>query len=203
MTRLVMGVIVIVAVLALPVALHAQETDPVAVVKGFYEAANAGDVEAALAFYADDAVIDMPVPPPGMPDTYRGKEEIRGWIDSGVATNKEVVLLDTKVDGDTVVATVSAADDILRSFGLSSLEQRDTFTIQDGRIKALNHVFTEESLATLESAAHPPAEQEAATSLPQTGGSSPAGILPFLVGAGGLAITALGWALRRLARASR
>ncbi|MGD2178195.1 MAG: nuclear transport factor 2 family protein [Anaerolineae bacterium] len=203
MTRVVIGVTVVVAVLALPVALYAQETDLVAVVTDYYEAVNAGDVEAALALFADDGVVYMPVPPPGMPDTYTGKEEIRGWIEGEVAMNTQFDLVDSEVDGTKVTATTSVADDVLRSFGLTSLEAKDEFTIQDGKMTARTLVWTEESLAALESAAHPPAEQEAAASLPETGGSSLAGILPFLVGAGGLAVTALGWALRRLASGAR
>ena len=153
MKRLLIAVTVLVVMLTLPVALHAQETDTVAVVTALYEAVNAGDVEAALALYSDDAVIYMPVPPPGMPDTYTGKEEVRAWIENEVARNTEYELVSTEVDGTTVIATTSVADDVLRSFGLTSLEQKDEFTIEGGKIVTRTHVFTEESLATLGAAA--------------------------------------------------
>ncbi|NIN64529.1 MAG: DUF4440 domain-containing protein [Anaerolineae bacterium] len=194
MKRLVIAVTVIVVMLVLPGALSAQESDPVAVVTALYEAVNAGDVEAALALYSDDAVIYMPVPPPGMPDTYTGKEEVRAWIENEVARNTEYVLLATQVDGTTVVATTSVADDVLRSFGLTSLEQTDEFTIQDGKVTARTHAFTEESLATLGAAA---------AALPETGGLGLAGMLPFWLGAGGLLIATLGLGLRRLSGAFR
>jgi ketosteroid isomerase-like protein len=194
MKRLVIAVTVIVVMLVLPGALSAQESDPVAVVTALYEAVNAGDVEAALALYSDDAVIYMPVPPPDMPDTYTGKEEVRAWIGNEVARNTEYVLLATQVDGTTVVATTSVADDVLRSFGLTSLEQTDEFTIEDGKVTARTHAFTEESLATLAAAA---------AALPETGGSSLAGSLPFWLGAGGLLIAVLGMGLRRLSGAFR
>ena len=194
MKKLTVAVTVVVAVLALPVVLHAQETDSLAVVTALYEAVNAGDIEAALALYADDAVIYMPVPPPNMPDTYTGKEEIRGWIENEVARNTEYELVGTEVDGDRVVATTSVADDVLRSFGLTSLEQKDEFTIQDGQITARTHVFTEESLAKLAAAA---------ATLPETGGPVQVGMLPLWLGAGGLLIVALGLGLRRVSGASR
>lgn len=194
MKRLMIAVTVIVVMLALPVALHAQETDPLAVVAALYEAVNAGDVEAALALYADDAVIYMPVPPPNMPDTYTGKDEIRVWVENEVARNVEYVLLGTEVDGTTVVATTSVADDVLRSFGLTSLVQTDEFTIEDGKVTARTHAFTEESLATLGAAA---------AALPETGGLGLAGMLPLWLGAGGLLIATLGLGLRRLSGASR
>ena len=194
MKRLMIAVTVIVVMLALPVALHAQETDPLAVVAALYEAVNAGDVEAALALYADDAVIYMPVPPPNMPDTYTGKDEIRVWVENEVARNVEYVLLGTEVDGTTVVATTSVADDVLRSFGLTSLVQTDEFTIEDGKVTARTHAFTEESLATLGAAA---------AALPETGGLGLAGMLPLWLGAGGILIATLGLGLRRLSGASR
>ncbi len=194
MKRLMIAVTVIVVMLALPVALHAQETDPLAVVAALYEAVNAGDVEAALALYADDAVIYMPVPPPNMPDTYTGKDEIRVWVENEVARNVEYVLLGTEVDGTRVVATTSVADDVLRSFGLTSLVQTDEFTIEDGKVTARTHAFTEESLATLGAAA---------AALPETGGLGLAGMLPLWLGAGGLLIATLGLGLRRLSGASR
>lgn len=194
MKRLMIAVTVIVVMLALPMALHAQETDPLAVVAALYEAVNAGDVEAALALYADDAVIYMPVPPPNMPDTYTGKDEIRVWVENEVARNVEYVLLGTEVDGTRVVATTSVADDVLRSFGLTSLVQTDEFTIEDGKVTARTHAFTEESLATLGAAA---------AALPETGGLGLAGMLPLWLGAGGLLIATLGLGLRRLSGASR
>ena len=194
MKRLMIAVTVIVVMLALPVALHAQETDPLAVVAALYEAVNAGDVEAALALYADDAVIYMPVPPPNMPDTYTGKDEIRVWVENEIARNVEYVLLGTEVDGTTVLAATSVADDVLRSFGLTSLVQTDEFTIEDGKVTARTHAFTEESLATLGAAA---------ATLPETGGPSLAGMLPLWLGAGGLLITSLGLGFRRLSGASR
>ena len=46
----------LVLVLTLPVALYAQETDPASVVRAAVDTFKAGDLDAALAFFADDAV---------------------------------------------------------------------------------------------------------------------------------------------------
>lgn len=194
MKGLLIAVTVALAMLALPVALCAQETDPVAVVTDYYEAVNAGDVEAALSFYADDGVVFMPVPPHGMPDTYTGKEEIRGWVENEVAMNTEYELLATAVEGDMVIVTVSVSDDVLRSFGFSSLEMEDEFTIQDAKIGARTIAFTEESMAALVAAA---------SSLPETGGSGLLAMLPLWLGVGGLLLTGLGLGLQRSSGVSR
>lgn len=194
MKKRIIAVTVFVVLLALPVALHAQEAGPLEVVSALYEAVNAGDVESALALFSDDAVIYMPVAPPDMPDTYTGKEEIRAWIENEVATNLEVVLLDAEIDGGTLVATTSVADDILRSFGLASLDQTDGFTVQDGKITQRTMVFTDDSLAKLAAAA---------AGLPETGRPGMGVTLPLWLGAGSLLLAALGIGLRRLSGAWR
>ncbi len=54
--------------------------DPVAVIQAFDAAWNAGDLETAMACFADDAVVtQLPAPPDG--GVYRGKEQIRRWAE--------------------------------------------------------------------------------------------------------------------------
>jgi len=55
--KTVMFGMVVLAILMLPGALYAQETDPLTIVNSWLEALNAGDVDAALSYLADDAQI--------------------------------------------------------------------------------------------------------------------------------------------------
>lgn len=77
-TRLI-TMMVLVVMLALPVALHAQETDLASVVLAGEDLLNAGDIDRTMAFFADDAVVNILLP--GAPETYTGKEEIRAWLE--------------------------------------------------------------------------------------------------------------------------
>ena len=52
------GTLVVVLVLGVP-CLYAQETDPVELVVALTEALNAGDIDAALGYLSEDAVITM------------------------------------------------------------------------------------------------------------------------------------------------
>ena len=52
-----------------------QETDPTAVVFASVDTISAGDVDASLDTFADDAVVHILLP--GAPQTHTGKEEIR------------------------------------------------------------------------------------------------------------------------------
>ena len=159
-TRII-AMMTLVLMLVLPAALYAQETDPVAVVTALYEAVNAGDVEAAVALFADGAIMNVPVSPPNMPAKYTGKAEIRLWLESEVAQHTEYVLNETQIDEGTVTATISLSDDILQGLGIAPLEMTDEFTIQDGKITARTLVPTDESVAKM---------QAAVATLPETGG---------------------------------
>ncbi len=46
----------------------------------FDEAWNRHDEAAIMQLFADDAVVTLAPPPPGAPGTFRGKEEIRGFV---------------------------------------------------------------------------------------------------------------------------
>jgi hypothetical protein len=71
----------LVVLLVLPAAIYAQGTDPEAVVMAFFEAFNAGDVESAVAYYADDAFWHIQP----FYEPYVGKEAIRAACETMVA----------------------------------------------------------------------------------------------------------------------
>jgi LPXTG-motif cell wall-anchored protein len=148
-----------VLVLALPVALYAQETDPAAVVTAVYEAFNAGDVDAVNALYADDAVVHFP----DWDETYTSAEEIHLWVEELVAANFAVEVESLQVEGDTITATISAWADPSRELDIAPLVSTDVFTVKDGRIASQTSTLTEESQAKL---------MAAMAALPETGGAA-------------------------------
>lgn len=189
-TRLI-TITTLVLVLALPVALYAQETDPAAVVTADAEALNAGDVDAAMALWADDAVVKLvPALPPGSPDTYTGAEQIRAWLESLVAMNFEIEVEILQVEGNTVTTLTKTWVDPTREMGVAPLVATEVYTVQDGKIKGLTWTISDESLAAL---------QAAMAALPVTGGDVPSGYnSALLMALGGLAILGgLGLALLR------
>jgi ketosteroid isomerase-like protein len=182
-----LGVLVL-AILVLPGALYAQETDPLTVINSWLEALNAGDVDTALSYLADDAQIE--------PDqVYSGKEEIRGWYENLVGGNGVSTVSDCQVDGETVTCNSTYSDDGLQAMGVDYLEGTLVLILQDGKIHSYTFTPSPESLAKLP----PPPE-----TLAQTGGDSLS--LVFFAGlavAGGLLITTLGLGLRRQSGAWR
>jgi ketosteroid isomerase-like protein len=164
---------VLVVLLVLPSAIYAQETDPEAVATAFFEAFNAGDVESAVAYYADDAVWHI-VP---FHEPYTGEEEIRTACEAMVAKHAVVEYEILQVEGDTVALRNWYADDSVRALGLK-LEATQEIIVRDGKIVSNIWIATDETLA---------AYQAALANLPVTGG----GALPIdvlVTALGGLAV---------------
>lgn len=173
MKTCLVAIMMLAVILALPLALYAQEPDPAAVVTAAYEAWNAGDVDAYVAFVADDAVVDIP----GF-GTYTGLEEIRAWMEGLLPLNPQMEFEILQVEGDTVTLRSSYTDDDFRALGVV-LEADEVIVVEDGKIVSETWIVTEESMAEL---------QAAMTGLPETGGE-PLSSSALLMAVGGLAIS--------------
>ena len=147
-----------------PTALYAQAMTPEEVVKAMIEAESAGDVEAQVALFADDAVYSILPPPPDMPEPIVGTDAIRARRVGIAAVNAENSTEITGVDGNTVTTLSRYSDDDLRGMGLDFIEGTEEYVIEDGKIVAYTWTMTEESLANMMAAMPPPA-------LPESGGA--------------------------------
>jgi hypothetical protein len=128
------------------VVLAGCQAKPDEVATQLAEALNAQDLEAALALFAEDAVVDSASPEP-----FTGKAEIQGWLEGMFADNFKVEIEIVEVNGDTVVGRDRITMDSLIPLGISSLEGTSETAVRGGKITALNFAFTEESLAKLPS----------------------------------------------------
>jgi hypothetical protein len=181
MKRTMLGMVIL-TILMLSGVLYAQEADPLTIVNDWLEALNAGDVDAALSYLADDAQITSN-------QAYTGKQEIRGWYEAQVEANGVSTLSDCQVDGETVTCDSAYTDDGLQAMGVDFLEGELVLVVRDGTIQSYTFTMSPESLAKL-----PPPP----TTLAETGGG---GLSPFhlvvalggLAIAGGLLIITLSW----------
>jgi hypothetical protein len=114
---------------------------------------NAGDVETALALYTDDVVVKFePALPPGSPEQYSGKVELRAWFEELAAMNFEMQIEVIQVDGDTVTTKTQTWVDPTRELGVAPLVATEVFIVRDGKIKAWTWTLSEDSLAALQTA---------------------------------------------------
>jgi hypothetical protein len=90
MKRLVIGM-VLAFVLILPAhSVLAQGADPGAVVDAYTAAINTGNVDAAIAFVADNAVYNRPG------GQFVGKDQVRGFIEGLVERQAQIELLGSR-----------------------------------------------------------------------------------------------------------
>jgi hypothetical protein len=152
-------------VLMLPTVLYAQAMTPEEVVTAMIAAEEAGDLEAQMALFADDAVYTLIPPPPEMTGPLVGKDAIRarreGIATAGAETSTEI----TGVEGNTVTTLARYADDDLRGMGLEYIEGVEEYVVEDGLITSYTWTMTDESLAAM-MAAMPP------ETMPESGGAA-------------------------------
>ena len=119
-------------------------------------AQNAGDVDPALAFLADDAFITL-VPPPmeGHDGVFRGKEEIRAWWENLYSLNGASTVSDCQVEGETVTCQLNYTDDSLKALGLDSIDNEFVVIVREDKIQTYTVTMTEESVAELMAAMSP------------------------------------------------
>jgi hypothetical protein len=189
------AVIVSVVLLALPVALYAQEPDPMSIINAWLEALNAGDIDAALSYLADDGVVQIVPPAPGTSGVFTGREEVRGWYETVVGQNGVTTLSDYQVDGETVTCVNTYAEDSFRSLGIDSVVGEWVAVVREGKLQSYTFTMSDESLAALMAAISP-------SVMPETGGSAlpiyaVVAILGGLIGVSGLGLGMLQWHRRQ------
>jgi hypothetical protein len=114
---------------------------------------NANDVEGVLRHFADDAVVQTVPPMPGAPEVFRGKGEIRGFVQM-LIPNFHVDSKDFAESADRVTWYATVTSDTIRGqFGVDSLSADCEAIIQNGQVKSFKPVFTQETLAKLQAAA--------------------------------------------------
>ena len=132
--------------LAQPGTLRAQGSDPEALARAVKEAMSAGDLEAVLALYADDAVLDL-----GAMGRISGKEELRGFFQDRFSHHATWETSDYQVEGNAVTFKSRYSSDRMRSLGVT-LEATEVIVIENGKIATDTWTATDESMAAYRAA---------------------------------------------------
>jgi hypothetical protein len=170
--------------LGLTIDTHAQAADPETVFNLFHAAVNAHDVDAALALFADDGVVQFPNQPP--PNVFRGAAEIRAWLQGDADQHIQVKTEQLKVAGDMLSWIAKVDTDDVRGLGIT-IEGPAEAVVQGGKIKSFTFTLSDATLAKLQAApAQPPA-------LPRTGALPD---LTWMLVLAGLGIFSVGLAFR-------
>jgi hypothetical protein len=159
------------------------------VFNALHAAINAHDVDAALALFASDAVVQFPNQPP--PNVFRGTQEIRNWLRGDADQHIQVTTSNVQITGDRMTWDASVMTDDLRQLGISADGSVEA-VIQGGKISSFAFTLSEDTLAKLQAATAQP------QAMPRTGGAPTA--LWWLLAITGLGVCGLGLALRARVR---
>ena len=108
--------------------------DPAAVIDAYIAAVNAGDLEAILDLYADDAVHIFLPTPDGSAGVCLGKEQFRMWYEQSLANGDRVELEDgtLAVDGNQATFVTRISSEPWRKLGLEAWRPRPTWSSSTG-----------------------------------------------------------------------
>lgn len=127
-----------------------QGTDAVSVARAEHVAANAHNVDAAVAFFADDAVVTISPPPRGSLGVFSGKDAIKAWVQTDAANHLQVENVFTLALGpDTAIARDKISLDQFRQLGVAPLDFVEQYVVQAGKIKSMVISLTPEAAAKL------------------------------------------------------
>ena len=133
-----------------PIRLAAQDADPVAVLDARQRAFEARNLDAAMAWFADDAVVTVLVGTPRQA-RYVGRDAIQRWQET--LLNERSVRVesagDRRVEGDTVTWTARVSRAEWQAMGLESLELWGEAVVRDGKISSLRNGLTPASAEKL------------------------------------------------------
>ena len=134
-----------------------QEEDPLRVVNDFDAAWNAHDEEGVLDLFADDAVARLVPAPPGEPEAYEGKSQIRDLVrrhmpgfhaesrDHWAAGHQEGV-------GDRVIWESTFSSDRFRDLGAEKAEGTVESIVKGGRIESFTLSLSNATMERIRSA---------------------------------------------------
>jgi ketosteroid isomerase-like protein len=118
----------------------ASRNDPATLITDYLAAVNAGDLEAILALYNDDAFHIALPSPDGSAGVCLGKEQFRMWYEQSVARGDRMQIEDgtLTVDGNQATYVARLSSEPWHKLGVDALEATSEIVVIDGRI--MTHV---------------------------------------------------------------
>ena len=137
--------------LALAVSLGAcsPSPDPLSLVNAWAQALNDGDVDKALSYLTEDAVVTIVPAPPGGNGIFTGQEQIQAWYQAIARAHGIGKMANCKVAGDQVTCLDTYTDDDFTAMGVDFIQGEWVATLENGKFKGYTMTMTPESLAKL------------------------------------------------------
>ena len=152
MRKKIFIVLIMVIVLALSSSLYAQETDPAKVLNALADSLNAGDLNATMALFTDDAIVKIFFGNVLPSESYIGSEQIRPLMEDLIAIHVKIQIEILQVLGDIAITRSKTWNDETIQLGIAPLDMVEIYPFEDGKIKGFASILTDESLAKIQDA---------------------------------------------------
>ena len=153
--KMFIALLAMVIIFALTSSLYAQETDPEKVLNTLADSLNAGDVDATMVLFTDDAIVKILFGNVLPPESYIGSEQVRFLMEDLIAMNFKIQIEILQVLGDIAVTRSKTWNDATIQLGIAPLDMVEIYPFEDGKIKGFVSILTDESLAKLKAAMAP------------------------------------------------
>jgi limonene-1,2-epoxide hydrolase len=153
------GTTLIAATIALVLSLvfqaaRAQEPDPASVLKRYIEALNAGDLDTALAQWAEDGAITNT-----RGRRSAGHERLRQFIQGNIARKIKQEPEQIKTVGDKVTWINRESNESYRKLDVAPVQQNSEIVVREGKISSWINYFPSSEIARIEQACTAPQAQ--------------------------------------------
>jgi len=136
-------------------AAMANQAEKENVLTAMADSLRAGDVEATMALFTDDAIIKL-LPTEAFPtSTFIGTGQIRFFMQHLITINFKSEFEILQILGDIVITRSKTWQDTYIKLGIAPMDAIMVYSIQDGKIKGFVSIFTDESVAKLKAALAP------------------------------------------------
>ena len=152
MRKKIFIVLIMVIVLALSSSLYAQETDPAKVLNALADSLNAGDLNATMSLFTDDAIVKIFFGNVLPSESYIGSEQIRPLMEDLIAIHVKIQIEILQVLGDIAITRSKTWNDETIQLGIAPLDMVEIYPFEDGKIKGFASILTDESLAKIQDA---------------------------------------------------
>jgi len=98
---------------------------------------NAGDVESTLAYWADDAIVQLIGVLADIQVSYNGKQQVRSWLEDLVVHHVQIEVKVIRVQGNTVIARRQTWSDLTGQPDAIPLVTTEVYVVKDGKIISL------------------------------------------------------------------
>ncbi len=125
-------------------AITLAQTSPEDVAHALIAAEDSNNVDAAVALFADDAVVTL-----ADGSVYNTPDGVRGWQQSLADGHFRLEPVNMQVNGSMVTWTGEISLDAFRTLGIASMGGNWSLDIEDGKVKTFDFSFTPEALTEL------------------------------------------------------